>query len=148
MSQSMMYITCNTAGETCNTARYHGSGNNFWTKLNSQTALSGYLDRYSKTCIKRPLSKRAKIGFQDKLSLNAGQKYCRMLQEEHSAILSTFIKLPFVIKIFLLSIFWVAVLQRFYCTRMFWWFTTVFFSVHRLEVLNCAILLLQRTALS
>ena len=28
-----------------------------------------------------------------------------MLQEEHSAILSTFIKLPFVIKIFVLSFF-------------------------------------------
>ena len=37
--------------------------------------------------------------------LNAGQKYCRMLQVEHSAILSTFIKLPFVIKIFVLSFF-------------------------------------------
>ena len=37
--------------------------------------------------------------------LNAGQKYCRMLQGEHSAILSTFIKLPFVINIFILSIF-------------------------------------------
>ena len=55
--------------------------------------------------VKRPLSKRPKIGFQDQLSLNAGQKYCRMLQGEHSAILSTFIKLPFVIKIFVLSIF-------------------------------------------
>ena len=54
--------------------------------------------------MKRPLSKRQKIGFQDQLSLNAGQKYCRMLQGEHSAILSTFIKLPFVIKIFVLSI--------------------------------------------
>ena len=32
--------------------------------------------------------------------LNAGQKYCRMLHGEHSAILSTFIKLPFVINIF------------------------------------------------
>ena len=31
--------------------------------------------------------------------LDAGQKYCRMLQGEHSAILLTFIKLPFVIKI-------------------------------------------------
>ena len=51
---------------------------------------------YSKTCLKRPLKKKIKIGFQDKLSLNAGQKYCRMLQGEHSAILSTFIKLPFV----------------------------------------------------
>ena len=35
----------------------------------------------------------------------AGQKYCRMLPLEHSAILSTFIKLPFAIKIFVLSIF-------------------------------------------
>ena len=40
------------------------------------------------------------IGFQDQLSLNAGQKYCRMLQGEHSAILSTFIKLLFVMKTF------------------------------------------------
>ena len=60
---------------------------------------------YSKTCVKRPLSKRLKIGFHDQLSLNAGQKYCRMLQGEHCAILSTCIKLPFVIKIFVLSIF-------------------------------------------
>ena len=57
--------------------------------------------KYSKTCVKWPLSKRPKIGFQDQLSLNAGQKYCRM----HSAILSAFIKLPFVIKIFVLSVF-------------------------------------------
>ena len=60
---------------------------------------------YSKTCVKRPLSNRPKIGFQDQLLLNGGKKYCRMLQGEHSAILSTFIKLPFVIKIFVLSIF-------------------------------------------
>ena len=37
--------------------------------------------------------------FLDLLSFNAGQKYCRMLQGEHSAILSTFIKLPFVISL-------------------------------------------------
>ena len=55
--------------------------------------------------VKQPLSKRPKIGFQDQAWLNAGQKYCRMLQREHSAILVTFIKLPFVIKIFVLSIF-------------------------------------------
>ena len=46
---------------------------------------------------------KSKIKFQDQLSLNAGQKYCRMLQGEHSAILSTSIKLPYVIKIFVLS---------------------------------------------
>ena len=34
---------------------------------------------YSKTCAKWPLSKRQKIVFQDQLSLNGGQKYCRML---------------------------------------------------------------------
>ena len=60
---------------------------------------------YSKTCVKLPLSKSQKIGFQDQLLLNAGQKYYRMLQGEHSVILLTFIKLPFVIKIFVLSIF-------------------------------------------
>ena len=60
---------------------------------------------YSKTCVKQSLSKRQKIGFLDQLWLNAGQKYCRMLQGEHYAILLTFIKLPFVIKIFVLSIF-------------------------------------------
>ena len=32
-------------------------------------------------------------------------KYCRMFQGEHSVILLTFIKLPFVIKIFVLSFF-------------------------------------------
>ena len=39
------------------------------------------------------------------IAFNAGQKNCRMHQGEHSAILSTFIKLPFVIEIFILSIF-------------------------------------------
>ena len=47
--------------------------------------------KMQQTRLKRPLSKRPKIGFQDQLSSNAGQKYCRMLQGEHSAILSTFI---------------------------------------------------------
>ena len=60
---------------------------------------------YSKTCLKRPLSKYPKTVFQDQLLLNVGKKNCRMLQGGHSAILLTFIKLPFVIKIFVLSIF-------------------------------------------
>ena len=37
--------------------------------------------------------------------LNNGKKYCRMLPMEHSAILLTFIKLSYVIKLFVLSIF-------------------------------------------
>ena len=53
----------------------------------------------SKTCVKWTLSKRPKIGFQDQLLLSAGHKYFRMLQGEHSALLLTFIKLPFVTKI-------------------------------------------------
>ena len=53
-----------------------------------------------KPVFKRPL-KRRKIGFQDRLSLNAGQNHCRM----QNAIFLTFIKLPFVIKLFVLSIF-------------------------------------------
>ena len=60
---------------------------------------------YRKTCLKRPFKKKTQICFQDRLLLNAGQKYCRMLQGEHSAILSTFNKLPFAIKTFVLSIF-------------------------------------------
>ena len=44
--------------------------------------------------------RRPKIGFQGRLSFNAGQKYCR----EHSAILSTWIKLPSVFKTFIFSI--------------------------------------------
>ena len=46
--------------------------------------------------------KRPKIGYQCQLSLTAGQKYCRM-----GAFCNTFdlIRLPFVIKIFVLSIF-------------------------------------------
>ena len=61
--------------------------------------------RYSITCLKRPLKKKTKIVFQDRLSLNAGQKYCRMLPLEHPVILSTFIKLPFATETFVLSIF-------------------------------------------
>ena len=59
---------------------------------------------YSKTCVKRPLSKWPKMVLQT-IYRNAGQKYCRMLQREHSAILSTCLKLPVVIKIFVVSIF-------------------------------------------
>ena len=78
---------------------------------------------YSKTSVKRPLSKRPKIGFEDQLLLNAGQKYCRMLQGEHSEILSTFVKLPFVIKISVLSIFE-------------WMFTTGFTVLFNIDLIN------------
>ena len=70
-------------------------------ELISQSLLGGTV----KPVLSSHSNKRPKIGFQDRLSLNAAQKYCRMLQGEHSAILLTFIKLPLVIKIFVLSIF-------------------------------------------
>ena len=60
---------------------------------------------YSKTCQKRPLSKYQKLVFKTIYRLMQVKKYCRMLQGEHSAILSTCIKLPFVNKIFVLSIY-------------------------------------------
>ena len=60
---------------------------------------------YSKTCLNRPLKKKTKIDFQDRLSLNAGQKFLQNAPREYSAILLTFIKLQFVFKTFILSIF-------------------------------------------
>ena len=76
---------------------------------------------YSTTYVKQPLSLRPKMVFQDQLYLNAGQKYCRMFQGEPSAILSTFIKLPFVIKIFVLSIFeWQFFTGFTVFTKWFW----------------------------
>ena len=82
------------------TIRYSSIGNCEIKVL--RTYLEG--QSYSKTCLKRPLKKDQKIDFQDRLLLNAGQKYCRMLQREHSAILSTFIKIALIIKILVLSI--------------------------------------------
>ena len=61
---------------------------------------------YSKPCAKNGYSQEdRKLVFKTNYQFNAGQKYCRMLQGKHSAILSTYIKLPFVIKIFVLPIF-------------------------------------------
>ena len=61
----------------------------------------GAFGSYPRHCVKTATLKKTENLFSRTISLNAGQKHCRM----HSAILSTFIKLPFVIKIFDLSIF-------------------------------------------
>ena len=76
-----------------------------WNMKMQNKSTKLYESKYIKTSVKRPLSKRSKIGFQDQFLLNAGQKYCRMLPLVHPAVLSTFIKLPFVVKTFVLSIF-------------------------------------------
>ena len=71
-----------------------------------------FVDHYSKTCLKLPLKKKTKkmlfktdYGLMKAKSIEnaprrACQKYCRMLKGELSAILLTFIKLPFVIVFF------------------------------------------------
>ena len=47
---------------------------------------------YSKTCLKLPFKKRQNKDVNAKWFLNEGQKYCRMLPLEHSAILLTCMK--------------------------------------------------------
>ena len=79
--------------------------NNFEIPSCSASGCLKYNSSYSKTCRSRPLKKNTKIGFQYRMSLNAGQKYWRMLQEERYAILLTFMELLFSTKTFVLSIF-------------------------------------------
>ena len=49
-------------------------------KIIDRTRVIAVSEHVSKTCLEQPLKKKAKIGFQDRLSLNACQKYCRMLK--------------------------------------------------------------------
>ena len=75
----------------------------------------------SKTCVKRPLSKRSRMVF------NANYRFMHVknIAREHSAILSTFIKLPFGINIFILSIFeW-----PFYTGFLLQWFNILSWSL-------------------
>ena len=61
-----------------------------------------YTDKvvYSKPCLKRSFKKKTNIWFPDRLLLNAGQKYCRILLQYFR-----FHKAFFAITIFVLSIF-------------------------------------------
>ena len=58
---------------------------------------------------------------------NACQKYCRMLRGEHAALLSTFIRLPLVIKVFVLSIFewpfYTGFTVRLFTVILYLWYT-------------------------
>ena len=60
---------------------------------------------YSKTCLKRPLKKKTKNWFSRPIIAKCRSKVLQNAPREHSAILLIFIKLPFVLKIFVLSIF-------------------------------------------
>ena len=59
---------------------------------------------YSKTCLKRPLKKKTNSVFKTDCHLMQ-VKVLQNAPKEHSAILSTFIKLPFVFKTIVLSVF-------------------------------------------
>ena len=80
----------------------HGEDGSYLFQLHNSSV---ELEHTVKPVLSGHSKRRPKIGFQDRLSLNAGQKYCGMLQGEHSANLSTCIKLPFIFKTFVLSIF-------------------------------------------
>ena len=60
---------------------------------------------YSKACLKWPLSKRKKMGFMTNYRLMQVKRIARCSHWSILQILLTFIRLPFVIKIFVLSIF-------------------------------------------
>ena len=60
---------------------------------------------YSKTHLKRPLKKKTKNWFSRPIIAECRSKVLQNALMEHSAILSTFIKLPFVFKTFVLSFF-------------------------------------------
>ena len=68
---------------------------NIWdyeTSVNQYNATGGtglvkQIQELTEWLYKTATLKRTKIGFQDQLSLNAGQKNCRMLHIEHYAIL-------------------------------------------------------------
>ena len=72
---------------------------------NSCDCSIGLENLFNKACLKWPLKITPKLGFQNRLSLSAGRKYCRVLPLEHSAILLTCTKLPFSIKTLVMFIF-------------------------------------------
>ena len=60
---------------------------------------------YSKTCLKQPLKKKTKNCFSRQIIAKCKSKVLQNAPREHFAILSTFIKVPFVFKTFILSFF-------------------------------------------
>ena len=62
------------------------------------------VSNYSKTCVKRPLSKRQKMVFKTDYRIMQVKVIAECYPLENPAILSTFINLPFAIKTFVLFI--------------------------------------------
>ena len=93
----------------------HNALDNKWTyspPVLNRTNKQNHITRIPALLIQKNLCKTATQKKNQKLVFKISY---RLMQGEHSAILSTFIKLPFVIKICFVY-FWVAVLHRFYCT--------------------------------
>ena len=81
--------------KTCSDVTFNLSSAYNRTKFTALCKLKVLYNDYSKTCVKRPLSKRQKNGFQDQILLNAGQKYCilqyfRPLLSYHLSLRSLF----------------------------------------------------------
>ena len=72
-----------------------------------------FTEKYSKTCVKRSLSKRPEIGLQDKTIAKCRSEVLKNAQRGACCKRSTFMKLPFFIKIFVLSVFEWPFLHRF-----------------------------------
>ena len=62
-------------------------------------------NKYCKTCVKQPLKKKTKNWLSRQITALCRSKVLQNAPREHSAILSNFIKLPFVFKACVLSIF-------------------------------------------
>ena len=69
------------------------------TRLRKHTISAEHLLlAYRKTCVKRPLSRRPKMVFKNTYRLMQVKYIAECSNGEHSALVLTFIKLPFVIK--------------------------------------------------
>ena len=85
-------------------------------KSDTKSSCSSAATKFDETV--RPLKNRQNKDLNDKLKLNEGRKYCKMLPTEHSAILKTcikrfkFLKTKFVV-------FLRVVLDRFDCTYFY-----------------------------
>ena len=86
---------------------------------------------YSKTCVKRPISKRSNIVFKTNYRLMQVKSIAKYSKGEHSATRSTFSKLPFVIKTFVLSI----LSGRFTQVLLYIANTILYFIIHCINIL-------------
>ena len=85
-------------------------GNQQTKKVTASKGRVKDLFTYSKTCVKRSLSKDQKLDFKTNYHLMQVESIAR----EHSAIFSTFMKLPFVINAW---VTFATVVVRFICLR-------------------------------